>query len=317
MTEPFPHLRLNQGDASEARIYYAAHLVAARLGLFEDEKVSVAFTRTESGGHSIRGGQVPALLDGSADLAIGGPMVAMRMQEDGEARVVSFGAAAGANPWVLIGRLPEPRFTFPNLAGCRILDMAGIGTATFAFRRVLAEAGLRDDGYTLLETSGSLDGDLARLERRDCDYAFHSLHALCEAIAVARVAMVADLAPATRPVPWSAYMARPEAISADRGAFAAFTRAIARAQAWIVTQEAATVADLIRPDFPDITVHALATAIGLYQRNGVFAPAPFIARADYERFGALLVDAGWLSRPPSYAALVDTDLAQAALERLP
>ena len=35
-----PTLRLNQGDASERRIYYLAHFVADGLGLFEAEGVS-------------------------------------------------------------------------------------------------------------------------------------------------------------------------------------------------------------------------------------------------------------------------------------
>lgn len=306
-----PTLRLNQGDRSEARVYYAAHLVAAALGFFAEEGVDVAFTRTMSGGDGVRGGQIPALLDGSADVTIGGPMVTMRLHEDGEARLLSFCAAAAANPWVLAASRPEPGFAVRGLRGRRVLDMAGIGTATFAFRRWLAGAGLEAE-VEILPSRGDEARDLACLRSGGCDYLLHSLHALGPPVADGQVAVVADLAGPTGPVPWSAYIASPERIAADRPAFAAFTRAIARALRWIGAQAADEVADVVAPAFPGVARAGLAVAVAAYQRNGVFAASPLIARDDFDRFGALLVGAGWLSRPPSYEALVDAELARDA-----
>ena len=310
-------LRLNLGDPSEARIYYAAHLVAARLGLFASEGLTVAFTRTESGGDSLRGGQIPAVLDGSADLAIGGPMVAMRMHQEGEAHLVCFCAAAAANPWVLVGVRPEPEFAWSRLAGCRVVDMAGIGTASFAFRRILAEAGLASDAVEIIPSRGTLAEDLAALAEGGFDYGFHALHALGGPIAAGRVVLVADLAPATGAIPWSAYIARPERIAADGPTFLGFTRAISHALRWIRSRSAGEVAALIAPDFPGMDATAIGTAVALYQANGVFAASPVIARADYDRFGGLLVDAGWLRMVPPFEALVDTAMAEVAQEVLP
>ena len=310
-------LRLNLGDPGEARVYYAAHLVAARLGFFENEGVRITFTRTESGGNSVRGGQIPAVLDGSADLAIGGPMVAMRMHQEGEAHLVCFCAAAAANPWVLVAARPEPDFALSRLAGCRVVDMAGIGTATFAFRRVLAEAELAPDAVEIMPSTGTLADDAAALGDGRFDYGFHALHALGGPVAAGRLALIADLAPVTGSVPWSAYIARPERIASDRQAFMSFTRAIARALRWIRARSAGDVAALIAPDFPGMDAAAIATAVALYQSNGVFAASPVIARADYDRFGGLLVDAGWLKAVPPYEALVDTALAGVAQEILP
>lgn len=308
-----PTLRLNEGDPSEARVYYAAHLVAAALGFFAQEGVDVASSRTASGGADIRGGQIPALLDGTADVAIGGPMVTMRLREDGGARLQSFCAAAAANPWVLAARSPEPGFALPDLRHRRVLDMAGIGTATFAFRRVLARAGLGADAVAVLPSRGDAARDLASLEAGHCDYLLHSLHALGDLAADGRLAVVADLAAPTGPVPWSAYIAAPERIDADRPAFEAFTRAIGRALAWIAAEPARAVADLVAPSFPGFTSAGLAFAIETYRRSGVFAASPLVARDDFDRFGALLVEAGWLSRAPSYDALVETGLATAAM----
>ena len=312
-----PRLRLNLGDPNEARIYYAAHLVAARLGSFEAEGLAVDFTRTETGGRSIRGGQVPAVLDGSADLTIGGPMVTMRMYEEGEAHLVSFCAAAAANPWVVVAARPEPRFTISEIAGRRIIDMAGIGTATFAFRRLIAAVGLAADAVEILPSTGTLESDVAALTGGRADYGFHALHALCGPVSAGRLVLIADLAPATGAVPWSAYIARPERIDADREAFASFTRAIKHALDWIRMQNAGRVATLIASDFPDLDTAAIGTAVALYQANGVFAASPVIPREDFDRFGSLLVEAGWLEAPPLYDMLVDTRLARVALEALP
>ncbi len=82
MAKRRPVLKLNEGDPSEQRLYYLPHYVAAERGFFADVGLDVVFTRTASGGETIRGGQIPAVLSGEADLTIGGPMVTMKMLEE-------------------------------------------------------------------------------------------------------------------------------------------------------------------------------------------------------------------------------------------
>ncbi len=157
-----PVLRLNLGDLSEARIYYAAHLIAEAYGFFAQEGVDVVCLRTASGGHSVWGGQVSAVLSGEADLCIGGPMVVMRMVQDGAAQLTCFCAAVAGNPWALAALEDAEGFSLADLAGRRVIDSGRVGTATMSFRTLIAEAGLAEGAVTLIEGEGDLRG-IARL----------------------------------------------------------------------------------------------------------------------------------------------------------
>lgn len=303
-----PILRMNQGDASEARVYYCAHFVAEALGLFEAEGVSVVFTSTASGGKTIQGGQIPAVLSGEADLTIGGPMVTMKNHEDGGSPLVSFCAAVAKNPWFLAAPAEKANFQISDLRGARIIDVANVGTASLCFRWLLGDNGLSEADVTLLPGSGSEDDDLAAVAAGTADYALHSLHALAPKLAVNGLGFVSSLAAPTGAVPWSAYIARPSLLTERRAEFAAFTRAIGKALEWIAVQPAAAVAALVARCYPDYPAVALVAAIGGYQHAEVFAVSTVISRTDFEHFADILIGAGWLKSKPPYAELVDTSL---------
>jgi NitT/TauT family transport system substrate-binding protein len=299
---------MNQGDATEARIYYCAHFVAEALGFFKANGVSVIFTTTESGGTTVQGGQIPAVLSGEADLTIGGPMVTMKNHEDGGTPLVSFCAAVERNPWFLAGRSARTSFRIGDLRGRRIIDVGNVGTASLCFRWLLEANGLTGNDVEVLPGSGSPQADFDRVAAGEIDYALHSLHALAPAIAGGRLAIVSDLAGSTGPVPWSAYIARPEVVAGNHRAFAAFTTAIGQALDWIGSNTAASVAKVVAPSYADYPDMALELAIEGYQKARVFASSTAIARTDFDHFAAILRGAGWLTSNVPYDALVDTSL---------
>lgn len=312
ISEPRPVLKLNQGDPSEARIYYCVHFVAEALGFFAEEGVTVAFQTAREGGHTVRGGQVPAVVAGHADLTVGGPMVAMKMLEDGEDRLVSFCAVANGNPWVLASAAPADGLTLAGLKGRSVVDVANIGTASMAFRWVAAKAGVSESEFDLRPGSGDEAADLEAVRRGEVDYALHSLHALAPTLAAGRLYLALDLAERTGTVPWSAYLARPERIAAHRTAFAGFVRAIGRAQHWMTTRPSSEIAALIAHAYPNYPLDALAFGLERYIASGLLPATPEIRREDFARFSQILQDIGWLREPASFERLVDNSLAESA-----
>ncbi|WP_208948554.1 ABC transporter substrate-binding protein [Segnochrobactrum spirostomi] len=310
--ETRPVLRLNLGDPSEARIYYAAHLIAEAYGFFAQEGVDVVCLRTASGGHSVWGGQVSAVLSGDADLCIGGPMVVMRMAQDGAAQLTCFCAAVAGNPWALAALEDAEDFSLAALAGRRVIDSGRVGTATMSFQTLIGEAGLAEGAVTLIEGEGDLARDRETLARGEADYVLHSLHALAPMLSDGTLRLVMPLTAAMGPVPWSAYIARPETLAARRPAFAAFTRAIARALEAMRLLSARDLAGVVAPHHPDMEFGAVRLGLSLYRDAGLFPETPVIARTEFDRFADLLTRIGWLSAPPAFEAVVDTDLATLA-----
>ena len=303
-------LRLNQGDPSEARIYYCPHFVAAELGLFHANGVDVSFVWTESTGSAVTGGQIPAVLSGTADLTIGGPMVTMRMWQEGERELVGFCGVVAANPWYLAARHPVADFSWEWLRGRTVLDVANIPTASLCFRWLLRARGLPDGAVRLVPGSGDEAADFAAVQRGAADVALHSLHALAPHLAEGSLSVVADLATATGPVPWSAYIARREVLRRRRPEFVAFTRAIAAALRWMHVHPAADIAALVAPRYPGYALAGLLEGIGRYRAVGVWPADARIPQAEFDHFSRILTEIGWLDRPVAYADLVDPTLAE-------
>jgi len=309
-------LRLNLGDPSEARIYYCAHFVAEALGYFAKASVEVQFVTTTEGGQTVRGGQIPALLSGQADLTVGGPMVAMKMEEEGEAHLITICAVAQGNPWI-IAAAPELAGVTPDLAalaGKRVIDVARVGTATMSFEWLLEREGLSGQ-VTLLPGSGDEAADLAAVAEGRVEFALHSLHALAPILARRELCQALELAGPTGAVPWSAYIALPERVARDRNAFEAFTCAIAWAQEWMVRAKPRDIAALVAPHYPDRSVDALALSLAGYLASGVLPGGPEISVESFMRFGAFLQGIGWLSAPPDATRLLDMSLVQACSGR--
>ncbi|WP_369789964.1 ABC transporter substrate-binding protein [Rouxiella sp. WC2420] len=303
-----PTLRLNQGDASEARVYYCAHFIAESLGFFTRAGVKIEFTSAQSGGHTIQGGQVPAVIAGEADLTIGGPMVIMKNHEENGPLLKCFCAAVAGNPWYLAAASAQPDFSFASLRGCTVIDVGNVGTATLCFRWLLRQQGIGENELELIPGSGNPQQDFAAVAAGEIDYALHSLHALAPTIASGQLAVVQSLSAATGPVPWSAYIARPEIIAAKHQAFSAFTCAIGWALNWLREQSAEQVSQVIAPFYPDYPAEGLIEAVRGYQASQTFASSTPIAEQDFRHFSDILQQAGWLKQAAPYAALVDSSL---------
>lgn len=312
-------LRLNQGDASEARIYYLPHLIAQSRGFFADAGLDVVFTSAESGGTTIRGGQIPMLMSGGADLAVGGPMVTMRMGAEGSGRLVSICAAVSASPWYLVGASGtggETVFDWQFLRGKTVIDLGNIGTASMSFGWILKRHALTDL-VALREGSGDLEADLQAIRETPGLFGFHSLHHLAPSVQAGGLKLLADFAKALGPVPWSTYIARPETVAAQRPAFAAFVAAIGRALHCIATEDAAAITALVQLYFPDYPPAALRFAVGQFQSTGVWPGSVTIRRTSYATFHEMLRDRAWLPHDVPYMDQVDATLCSETSEESP
>lgn len=288
---------MNLGDRSEVRIYYLPHLVAHHCGLFALEGLEVSFVQSQSGGHTVKGGQVPAVISGEADLTIGGAMVTMKHAEEG-LQLVNFCAAVRTNPWYVLGRSPEPDFQLSRLHDEDVLDIASVGTASFIFDEIMAREKIAARRHVQpdIETVEDWLGSEAK-------YATHHLHAAAPAIASGQVVALSPLAQATGGVPWSTYIARPDVMASHPEAFTAFRNAIAAALRKMETLPSGELAAMVSDDFPDLSQDERRVAIELGRTAGLWPDSPEIPRADFERFGTKLIEVGWLTRMPDWQAL--------------
>lgn len=306
-------LRMNQGDPTEGRVYFLPHFAARRLGLFEREGVQVEFVWAPPGDYLAKSGQIPAVLSGEADFTVGGPMVTMRMQAEGTARLMNFCALVQNNPWFLATRQKVSAFRWSDLAGKTVLDVSAITTATLSLRWLMGRNGVSEASVKLVETGADDAAGFERFLAGEGDYAFHSLHALGPYIADGRLHIAKALADDNGRVPWSAYIAKPETLAARAADFDAFVRAMGRTLAWVEAASPETIVDLIAEDYPGYPRAGLLAAVARYKAIGVWAPTPLIPEADFMNFRGMLMDIGWFKTAVPYADQVPAAIAERAI----
>ena len=122
--------------------------------------------------------------------------------------------------------------------------------------------------------------------------------------------LVASMGDATGPVPFSSYMTTPRFLRDDRETVRGFTRALFRAQRWMAAHDAADIADLIAPSFPDIDPEIRRRVVERYQRQGTWPGDPILGQPGYESLQRILLDGGFIRSPHRYEDLVDTTVAR-------
>lgn len=91
------------------------------------------------------------LLEGAADVSWGGPMRVMQHhQADPACPLVCFAQVVARDPFVLVGRAPNPQFRFQDLLGRRVAVANEVPTPWLMLQDDLARAGI--DPASLLRT---------------------------------------------------------------------------------------------------------------------------------------------------------------------
>ena len=118
------------------------------------------------------------------------------------------------------------------------------------------------------------------------------------------------------PFPQNSLTAARLALAVDDAQRPAFTRAVYRTQRWIATHDAKAVVEVIAPSFADIPRAVCERAVGRYLAQGTWARDPLLRRPGYEYLVDILLGGGFIRRRHRYQDLVDTALAERAMQTL-
>ncbi|HSM16434.1 MAG TPA: ABC transporter substrate-binding protein [Gemmatimonadales bacterium] len=276
-------------------VFYLPHLVAAAIGAFARRSLEVEVVAMATSD------QWQMLTSGTADIAIGGPMRAMKLAEAG-ARVVTFCGAVAGSPWVVIGPSPSRVTDVRDVMGTEVLDDAEIATARLCLRGLLALRGDTPQSLVLTELpTGEL---MRRLSAAKFELALVPLEKIVDLVGREEVYVLASVGTWTGPVPWSAYQTLPETLVTRRPELTAFVGAIGEALEAIHGEAVSELARWVGNELPAVSPYLLEASIAGYRRMGVWAATPQIPSGDFDRFARILLASGWLTRVPDRAALL-------------
>ena len=285
-------------------IFYAPQFVALYGRHFADEELEVAVVTAHPGRST-----TAALIDGHAEIALGGIMRSLDVADRGGPFLVHFAEVNQRNGFFLLSREPRPRFTWSELVGKTVISFAEAPTPWQCMLTVLRRHGV-DPASVRIERTLPLAEALAAFKSGHGDFFETGQPFTEELLADGTAYLAASMGDATGPVPFSSYMTTERFLRDERDVVRRFTRALSRAQRWIATADAKQIADLIAPAFADIAPEIRRRAVARYLVQDTWSRTPIISRAGYEYLETILVDGGFITRRHRYEDLIDTTVAQ-------
>lgn len=285
-------------------IFYTPQFVTLYGGHFAAEGLDVEI-RTSSGGVTT----TSALIDGTAQVSLGGVMRSLDLADRGGPRLVHFAEVNSRNGFFLLRREPDPAFAWSQLAGRTVLSFAEAPTPWQCMLTVLRRHGV-DPARVRIERTRPVAEAVAAFRAGHGDFLETGQPFTEILLAEGAAHLAASMGDATGPLPFSSYMTTTAALADRREMLTRFTRALYRAQQWLGGAAAAEVAALIAPAFPDVPFHIRRAAVARYLGQSTWAADPILRAPGYEYLQQILLDGGFITRRHRYEDLVDQDIAR-------
>lgn len=287
-------------------VFYAPFYVAEARGMFARQGVEV---RRDTAGDPSRAAE--NLLAGKADIAWSGPMRPMMLRDrDPSCPLRSFCAVVMRDPFLLVGRGPNPGFTLADLPRLRLGSVSEVPTPWWCLQDDLRHEGIDPAALNRVSDRSMAENAAAVLAGAlDVAQVFEPNAALAEAQGGAVWHRAADRGPSA----YTAFYATERRIAERSAEFEAMIRAMAEALAWIYATPAEEIAATVAPLFPEVPRGALATSLARYQGLQLWSPTPHFPRAAFEQLRRAMQTAGVLQGSPEFDACVDEAIVTRAL----
>lgn len=290
-------------------LFYTPQFVALHGGHFAAEELGVTVVTGTDATSTTR-----ALIEGTAQVSLGGLMRSLDLADRGGRRLVHFAEVNSRNGFFLLSREPRPRFTWSDLVGRTVISFAGAPTPWLCMLAVLRRHGVDPAGVRFVR---NLAGDEAvRAFRAGRGDFLEAGQPTTEEALDAGGHLVASMGEATGPLPFSSYMTTPERLVREPDVPLRFSRALYRAQRWMASQQAAAIAEVIAPAFPGIAPAIRQRVVARYLGQGTWARDPILRRPGFDHLQEILLEGGFIRRRHRYGDLVDTEIACRAVETL-
>jgi NitT/TauT family transport system substrate-binding protein len=291
-------------------LFYAPQFVALHGGHFAAEGLDVEVVTGTDATSTTR-----ALIQGTAQISLGGLMRSLDLVDRGGRRLVHFAEVNSRNGFFLLGREPRPRFAWPDLVGRTVISFAGAPTPWLCMLAVLRRHGVDPAQVRFVR---DLAGEAAVSAFREGRGDFlEAGQPTTEEALDAGAHLMTSMGEATGPLPFSSYMTTPERLANASDVVVRFSRALYRAQRWMTGQEAPAISEVIAPAFPAIPAAIRQRAVARYLGQGTWARDPVLRRPGFDHLQEILLGGGFIRRRHRYRDLVDVEIARRAIETIP
>jgi NitT/TauT family transport system substrate-binding protein len=287
-------------------LFYATQSVAVHGGHFAAEGLEVrSVVASGSSANTLR-----ALVEGAAQISLGGLMRSFDVADRGGRLFPHFAEVNRLNGFFLLSRTPRPGFSWRDLAGRTVISFAGAPTPWQCMLAVLRRHGVDPARVTFIRDLHGADA-VAAFQAGRGEF-LEAGQPTTEELVAGGAHLVASMGEVTGPVPFSSYMTTPDRLRGQPDLLLAFTRAVFRTQRWMAEHDAAEIAEVIAPDFPEMPADLRRRSVARYLAQGTWARDPLLRRPGFDELQNILREGGFIKRRHRYQDLVDVEYVRQA-----
>lgn len=280
-------------------VVYAPFYLAALRGAWARAGIAVEVRLSADPSETAEG-----LLAGRADVSWGGPMrVMLHHDRDPDCPLVCFGQVVARDPFILLGRAPNPRFRFQDLTGLRIAVASEVPTPWMCFQDDLRRAGIDPESIDRAPDA-PMDENLAKLAAGELDLVqvFEPHAAQAELAGKGHVwhrfAERGDLG-------YTSFYSTRQFVAEQRETCAALVVGAREGLRAVYDDPPDILAAELASHFPDLTHEVLAHALAGYRTSGLWARDTALPAPTFVALKAALLSGGLIRRDIAYERVVD------------
>ncbi|MBQ2895236.1 MAG: ABC transporter substrate-binding protein [Oscillospiraceae bacterium] len=288
-------------------VFYAPLYAAMELGYFEEEGIAIELT---NGGGADK--VMTAILSGQSDIGLAGPESCIYVLQEGrEDHPLVFAQLTKRDGSFLVGR-EDSAFDWNDLRGKTIIGGRKGGVPEMTLEYVMRQNGVIPHEDAVVDTSVQFNMMAGAFTGGNGDFVALFEPTATEVERSGKGHILCSIGEESGEIPYTAFFAAKSFMSENSELIQLFTNAIARAQKWVQETDAAEIARVIAPQFPDTDLDILTAVTERHKNIDAWNNEPFMKKEAFDRLQTVMETAGELSEWVDYNELVDMSFASTA-----
>lgn len=289
-------------------IFYAPQYVAMELGFFEEEGIDL---QVDLGNGADK--CMTALLSGNADIALCGTEAALYIHAEGREDVPKvFAQLTQRAGNFLVGRQPDPDFTWDDVRGTTIIGGRQGGMPQMVLEYILHQNGIEMGTDVEIITNLDLAATASAFAAGTGDYTTEFEPGASTLELAGQGHVVASLGVDSGYVPYTVYMSTSSLMEDNPELIQSFTNAIYKGLLWCQDHSSAEIAEVIHPQFSETDPETLTAIVDRYRSQNTWIEHPLMKETSLELIQDILQFSGTLDRLIPYEDVVVTNFAEKA-----
>lgn len=293
-------------------VFYAPQYVAINKGFFEEEGLKIELINGKGADKCMT-----AILSGEADIGFMGPEATIYVyNQNKEDYAINFAQLTQKDGSFLVGREPDPDFTFEKLRGTSVIGGRKGGMPFMTLEYVIKSNGLQPGVDLDLRTDVQFEMMAGAFTAGEGDYVTLFEPVASQLEKEGRGYVVASIGQEGGYIPFTAYSAKKSYIEENPEIIQKFTNAIYKGMLWVQSHSAEEVADALQPHFVETEREILIGLVQRYKDQDTWKPDLVLTEEGLNHMMDIMELAGELDQRADYDKVVNTEFAKKAMENI-